>query len=288
VLILITGATSGFGKLTVPLLLEKGHTVLAGVRGGMESSESRLAATFPTELQRYAGRLHAIDLDLKSASSIASAAQLIQARFEGKLDVLVNNAGFGLMGILEDQTEAQIREQMEVNFFGTVFLTRALLPAIREARGKILSVSSIAGMVGFPFYSAYCASKFALEGFMESLRYDLKPFGVQVAMIEPGGFKTGFVSAKQFGEKSADHASPYFKRTQGFIRLFDKTSESRLGDPVTVARLISRLCDARKLRFHHWIGGDAWVVRLMRFLFPDQTRLVLIEKGFEWALRKEI
>lgn len=279
--VLISGASSGFGNLTVRLLLEKGHTVIAGLRGG----QKRLETVFGEELKEFPGRLHAVDLHLEKSSDFGQVAKLLDTRFEGRLDVLINNAGYGLMGVLEDQSEEQIRYQMEVNFLGTALLTRALLPALRKAKGRILSVTSLAGLVGFPFYGTYCASKFAVEGLMEALRYDLKPFGVRVGLIEPGGFKTDFVRAKLFGEGSENPASPYFHRTQAFLKVFEMTS-ARLDDPMKVARLISKRCDSRRLPLHNVVGRDAWLVRFMQMILPEQVRLALTEMTFNFALAK--
>ena len=265
----------------MPLLLEKGHTVVAGLRGGQE----RLEKLFNEELKKYPGRLHAIDLHLEKSSDFGRLAELLDARFDGRLDVLINNAGYGLMGILEDQSEEQIRHQMEINFMGTALLTRALLPALRKARGRILSVTSLAGLAAFPFYGTYSASKFAVEGLMETLYYDLKPFGVQVGMIEPGGFRTDFVKAKVFGVQSNSPSSPYYSRTQAFLRVFEMSS-SRLDDPMKVARLISSLCDRRRLRLRNVIGRDAWLVRVMQKTLPECVRLALIDRVFSFALAR--
>jgi NAD(P)-dependent dehydrogenase (short-subunit alcohol dehydrogenase family) len=276
----MSGVSSGFGKLTVPLLLEKGHTVVAGLRGG----QSRLESLFPEELKKFPNLLHAVELNLEKSAELTQAAALIQKRFGGKLDVLINNAGYGLLGVLEDQSDEQIRYQMEINFTGTALLTRAMLPALRAAKGRILNVSSIAGRTGFPFYGSYCASKYALEGLMECLYYDLRPFQVQIGMIEPGGFKTSFTQAKQFGVSSDNPSSPYYERTQGFKKVFDKTS-GRLDDPMKVARLISRLCDARRIPFRNRIGRDAFSLQLLEWIVPERMRLPLVHFIFNSMLK---
>jgi NAD(P)-dependent dehydrogenase (short-subunit alcohol dehydrogenase family) len=280
-LVLITGASSGFGKLTVPLLLQKGHVVIAGVRGG----DARLRGLFPKELAKYPTQLSAIDLHMDKSSEFGKVTEAIAAKYGAKLDVLINNAGLGLMGVLEEQTEQQIRYQMEVNFFGAAFLTQQLLPLLRAARGRILNISSIAGLSGFPFYGSYCASKFALEGLMQGLAFDLMPFGVQVGMIEPGGFKTEFVSHRMFGEKSDNPSSVYFKRNRAFLDTFKSTSV-RLDDPVLVAKLIAKLVDREKLSFHNVIGKDAKTAVFSKALLPDRLYRKLVHKVFELALSR--
>jgi NAD(P)-dependent dehydrogenase (short-subunit alcohol dehydrogenase family) len=279
--VFMSGVSSGFGKLTVPLLLEKGHTVIAGLRGG----RGRLDSVFPMELLQYPGRLHGMELDLERSSDFPAIAKLINEKFDGKLEVLINNAGMGLMGVLEDQTEEQIRHQMEINFFGTIFLTRALLPSIRHARGRILNVSSVAGMSGFPFYGSYCASKFALEGMMECLYYDVKHFGVQVGSIEPGGFRTGFMAARQVGIASRSSSSPYFGRSQSFEKSLDLMA-GRLDDPMKVARLIARLSDCRRVPLRNWIGKDAFFIRILNAFFPERLKVSMIGNAFNIMLKR--
>jgi NAD(P)-dependent dehydrogenase (short-subunit alcohol dehydrogenase family) len=287
-LILITGASSGFGKLTVPLLLQKGHTLIAGLRGG----HSRLEELFPNELKTHPGQLSGIDLHMEKTSELSKVAQLVNQFGQSggknnpaKLDVLINNAGYGLMGTLEDQTADQIRHQMEVNFFGSAFLTQALLPALRTSRGRILNVSSICGLTSFPFYGSYSASKFALEGLMQGLAFDLAPFGVQVGMIEPGGFRTEFVSARILGENSDNPQSAYYERNQAFLQAYKNTS-GRQGNPMRVAKLISHLCDSKKVPFRNVIGMDAQLARFLQSVLPTTLYRKAMGAAFEGAMSR--
>jgi NAD(P)-dependent dehydrogenase (short-subunit alcohol dehydrogenase family) len=292
-LILITGASSGFGKLTVPLLLQKGHTVVAGLRGG----HSRLEELFASELKNYPGQLSAVDLHMEKTSDFSKVSQhlnqfgdkshpnRLEGRFESQLDVLINNAGYGLMGTLEDQTEEQVRHQMEVNFFGSAFLTQSLLPALRNSKGRILNVSSICGLTSFPFYGTYSASKFALEGLMQGLAFDLAPFGVQVGMIEPGGFKTEFISSRVFGNDAKLSLSAYHERNQAFARVFEKTS-GRQGNPLRVAKLIAHLCDSKKVPFRNVIGTDAQAACFLQSVLPTSIYRRLIAFAFNTAMSR--
>jgi NAD(P)-dependent dehydrogenase (short-subunit alcohol dehydrogenase family) len=280
--ILITGASSGFGKLTVPLLLQKGHSVIAAVRGG----SARLSQLFPEDLNKYPKQLTAIDLNLEKTSEVTQVGALLERDYNGKLDVLINNAGFGLMGVLEEQTEEQLRYQMEVNFFGAAFLTQSLLPLLRRSRGRILNVSSISGLSGFPFYGSYCASKFALEGLMQGLAFDLQPFGVQVGMINPGGFRTEFISKRVFAAKADSPDSIYYKRNRAFLDAFKQTSV-RLDDPILVARLINRLCDVKKVPFQNVIGKDAKAAVFFKAALPNSAYRKMVNKIFEIALSRK-
>ena len=176
--VLITGTSSGFGRQLAPRFLNAGWTVIATLRDASKRSD-----LFAADLAKSPGRLFVLSLDVARENERVAAAGFIDRQFEGKLDCLVNNAGFGLFGALEDLSEDQIRRQMEVNFFGLVLLSRSLLPHLRRARGRIINITSALGYLGMPLTSLYCASKFAVEGLSESLYYELKPHGVQVAIV---------------------------------------------------------------------------------------------------------
>src|SRR5262245_19631363 len=185
--ILITGCSSGFGRLVIPEFLREGWHVIATMRDAANRK-----GIFNEELNGYRDALSLLSLDVTNEAERAAAKNFIEEKFGGKLDCLVNNAGYGLFGAVEDLSEAQIREQMEVNFFGLVLLTQMLLPQLRKASGRIINLSSVLGFTGMPMSAMYCASKFAVEGFSEGLYHELKPHGVQVALVEPGAFRTNF------------------------------------------------------------------------------------------------
>jgi NAD(P)-dependent dehydrogenase (short-subunit alcohol dehydrogenase family) len=278
---LITGTSSGFGRLAVPLLLERGHTVVAGLRGG----EPRLKEIFAQDAQG-SGRLLGLDLHLEKEDSIAKAAEFVQERLGGRLDAVINNAGYGLFGALEDQTSEQLRYQFEVNFFGPVALTRALLPALRASRGRVINVSSICGLVSFPLYGAYCASKHALEAMTEGLAYDVKKFGVQCSLVEPGGFKTNFnARSKMWGDGSFSANSVYRERSEDLSRVFDQGTK-KLGDPMRVARLLVRLCEKEKIPIRCVIGPDARFMALTRKFWPESLRFAFEDLLFRMAVFK--
>ena len=257
--------------------------MIAALRGG----ETRLQQLFADDLRAHPGRLTALDLHMERPETFAEAARLVQARFGGKLDALVNNAGYGLFGALEDLTEPQLRHQMEVNFFGPALLTRALLPALRAARGRVINLSSVAGRHSFHFYTAYNASKFALEGLSEAMHYELKPFGVQVGLIEPGGFKTDFAGRSLIvGETSFSAASPYRARSEALDH-FLKTATPRLGDPSRVARLLVRSIERRRLPVRQPIGTDSHFMMFMGWLVPTRLRMWLVDRVFRLVVFRD-
>ncbi len=178
--VLVTGSSSGFGYLTVTHLASLGHTVYASMR-----DSQRRQATF-SHLKRITGKIIICELDVTNSQSIENVIQQI-ATTEGYLDVVINNAGYGIGGFFEDLTAEEIRQQMEVNFFGVQNVTRAVIPLMRSRKkGRIINISSVAGLNASPCFGAYNASKWALEGFSESLYHELKIFGIHVCMIEPG------------------------------------------------------------------------------------------------------
>lgn len=274
--ILLTGASSGFGRLAVPMMLDEGHTVIAAMRGG----EARLREIFADEVAHHGGRLVSMDLHMERSASFADVARKIDEHFGGRLDVLVNNAGYGLLGPIEDQTEAQIRHQFEVNVFGPVLLTKALLPALRRTRGRVLFVGSIAGSIVSPFYGSYAASKHAIEAYAESLRHELTPVGVQVALVSPGSFKTEFAARSLvLSEGSKDPSSRYHDEMRTFERSI-RSYGGRGGDPSRVARLITDLCERARIPLRTLIGPDAKAMSALKRTLPDRVRFAAMNVGF--------
>ena len=273
--VLITGTSTGFGHALVPRFLDAGWTVLATMR----NAESR-QDLFKDEAAKTVDRLFIINLDVADAEDRAAVAQFIDNRFDGRLDCLVNNAGFGLFGALEDVSEAQIRNQMEVNFFGLVLLTRQLLPHLRRARGRIINVSSVLGYTGMPLSALYAASKFAVEGLSESLDYELRPHGVQVAIVEPGGFRTGFRSNLAYGAKSFDESSAYRSQFAAFKRYREarETGPGNSIDPVVDA--VMQLAAANKMPLRVRCGKDAKAGYAAKRILPEGLYRAVLSKVF--------
>lgn len=276
--IFITGASSGFGKLAVEELLAAGHKVIAAVRGGRD----RAKGIFPDWIDRP--QLQIVDVDLTHAEQIAAAAREVERLSGGKLDVLVNNAGYGLFGMSEDITPRELREQFDVNFFAPVELTRQLTPALIAARGRIINLTSVVGLITLPVYAAYCASKYAFESMSESFHYELRPFGVQVAIIEPGGFKTDFATrSRKVAAQALLPSSRNHGRTSRFFKFLD-AREKGLSDPRAVARLLRKVCEKDRIRLRYPIGLDARLAIITRKLLPDFLRVRVIE----WMFRRVI
>lgn len=258
--VLITGASSGFGLSACEEFLAKGWIVLAAVRGG----QSR-APLFAGLLAKHPNRIEILELDLADPGSIEALAELLESR--APIDGLINNAGYGLFGATEDTTDENLRRQMEVNFFGTFTLTRKLLPALRKSRGVLLTVSSIVGRHALPLTGAYCASKFAVEGWMESLSAELKPYQVDCYLLEPGGYPTGFGTSLDWTQPA--ETSAFVATTKGYQVLREKVSQRNKGKSISpVGQKMVYLLEQRPNALRHLIGSDALMTALLGKVLP--------------------
>jgi NAD(P)-dependent dehydrogenase (short-subunit alcohol dehydrogenase family) len=238
---LITGATAGIGRETALHLARRGHTVFATGR-----NDAALAA-----LAREAGGLplQTLRLDVTSPASIGEAHGEILRRTGGAgIDVLVNNAGYGKGGPLEEVSDAELRGQYDTNVFGLMAVTRAFLPQLRARRGRVINVSSIGGKVSMPFMGAYNSTKFAVEALSDALRVELAPAGIDVVLVEPGPIRTNFEGT--FVQDIAQYQrpdSPYaatFERLEAVRKSFDRFAVG----PEVIARAIERAGTARRPR----------------------------------------
>lgn len=272
--VLVTGASSGIGRQAVSEFLRRGWSVLATLRRADERG-----AIFADEQAAHPGALEVMSLDVADAAERASVVAHVMET--GVLDCLVNNAGYGLFGALEDLSEEQLRRQLEVNFVGAALLTRDLLPALRRCGGSVLLVSSVLGRAGFPLTSGYCASKFALEGLGESLYHELRPLGVRVGIVEPGGRKTNFGANVEWAEGAGE---AYRDATAAYRGLLDKVRGrrgTRSGDAVATA--IVRLAEAKRMPLRTRVGGDAAAMSLAEALLPERARTRLFGAMFRRA-----
>jgi NAD(P)-dependent dehydrogenase (short-subunit alcohol dehydrogenase family) len=259
--VLVTGASTGIGRATVERLDRAGWTVWAGVRD--ESDGDRLAVA-------GSDRLRAVRIDVTQADSIESARAQIEEL--GELDAVVNNAGIGIAGPLELLSEDELREQLETNVVGQLAVTKAMLPLLRAARdGRIVFVSSAGGRVAFPFAGAYHASKFALEAIGDSLRIELEPERLHVALVEPAAISSPiWDKAEAWVEKLRERpgAERYADRLDSFEQRLRDADEGG-GDPKDVAAVIERALTDPDPKARYPIGIRTRVLGPLRQLVPD-------------------
>ncbi|MEC1405099.1 oxidoreductase [Bacillus halotolerans] len=260
---IVTGASSGFGLLTA-VKLAQSFFVIATARQPEKAEQLRgLAAK-----QHVADSIHITALDVTDADSIEAFGKTISAY--APIDLLVNNAGTAYGGFIEDVPMEHFRKQFETNVFGLINVTKTVLPYIRKHSGaKIINVSSISGLTGFPALSPYASSKYALEGFSESLRLELLPFGIETALIEPGSYKTSIWSTSLSNHMTvpADDSAyhQYYKKILSYV---EKNADES-GDPQEVADLIYQLAMKQRLKkLRYPIGKGVKLTLLFRALFP--------------------
>jgi NAD(P)-dependent dehydrogenase (short-subunit alcohol dehydrogenase family) len=258
----VTGSSSGIGFETSLLLARNGFYTYATVRNPNKSKKERIVNVASRERLP----LQVIPLDVVDNKSVKEAIGRITTE-QGRIDVLVNNAGYLLLGPLEELSIEEFKEQFETNFFGAIRVTQAVLPTMRRHKeGVIINISSIAGRIGFPLSSAYVSSKFALEGLSESMAYEVEQFGIKVILVEPGVIKTNFANNLKIGKKVAttsnrsienSYYSPYSeviqKRIAGFKPRFESGSP-----PIEVAKIVLKALTSKNLHFRHLVGDDAF------------------------------
>ena len=244
--ILITGTSSGFGLLTSARLASRGHFVYATMRDVTKN------ALLMEETQKRGGQIYLRALDVTQPETIIKVVDEIKDR-HGHIDVLINNAGYGIGGFFEDLSDEEIRKQMEVNFFGVQNVTRAVVPLMRrQKKGKIINISSIAGLCSSPSLGAYNASKWALEGFSESLCHELALFGIKVVLVEPGSYPTRiFGDNACYAQNFNNPQSPYYPFSQRLKKFVKSEMFKSKKDPEDVAQLIERIINTQnpKLRY---------------------------------------
>ncbi len=243
---LITGASSGFGRAIAEAALEAGDIVVAAAR--RTAALDDLVASAP-------GRAEALALDVTDTDSIDSAVGEVLDR-HGRVDVLVNNAGRGAIGAAEETTDGELRELMDLHFFGPAALTRAVLPGMRERRsGAVVQMSSMGGRFSFPAVGAYSATKFALEGWSEALAKEVERFGVRVLIVEPGAFRTSFNGA---GSLLISQPIAAYDDQIGPVRTgMPEDDGKQPGDPSKAAAAILQVLDAEHAPLRLALGDDA-------------------------------
>lgn len=266
--VVVTGSSTGIGRACVLHLDRLGFTVFAGVRNEADADAMRGAGS---------GRIEPLMLDVTDPDQIAAAAQRVAEESPGGLAGLVNNAGVGVGGPVELIPIDDFRRQIEVNLIGQVAVTQALLPALRRARGRVVFLSSVEGLNANPYMSPYNASKFGIEAVGDSLRQEMRRFGVDVSLVEPGSVATP-IWAK--GRESADaiqrRLTPEDERLYGEAvarmgKLLEKVG-ARGVPPEKVAEAVAHALTAKRPRTRYLVGADARVTLLMRRLLPDRIR----------------
>ncbi len=263
--ILITGASSGIGKACARHLAERGYRVYGTSR--------KITGDDPVEN----GSVCMIWMDVNDDRSVISGIDRV-LQDAGRLDVVVNNAGFGIAGAIEDTSIEEAKALFETNLFGVLRVCRAVLPKMRgQGSGTIVNISSLAGRIGLPYQGLYSATKFAVEGLTEALRMEAKPFGIKVVLIEPGDFRTGFTDNRVHTAASTED-SAYQERFQRTLRVAE-SDEEKGSSPEKIARLLYRILQDSSPKVRYSTGE---VLQRAAAIIKG----ILPSKLFEWGLMK--
>ncbi len=261
--VFITGISSGFGKATAALLAKRGHVVYGAVRKKPEAESI----------------FHVLQMDLLDHASILNTVQTVILR-EGKIDVLINNAGMHTGGPIETLPFEYIKMQMDTNFLGMVHLTRAVLPIMRkQGGGKIINIGSIGGLMGLPFQGYYSASKFALEGFSEALRMEVQPFNINVVVVNPGDFCTNnSANRRRFLTRFDD--DPYneqFAKTLSVI----ENDETKGWPPEILAKRMAKIVECKKPKQRYVIASmEQKLAVVLKNILPDKIFRKILESHY--------
>ena len=247
--IIVTGSSSGIGLESALLLARNNYMTYATMRSPEKDTSIKTAA------QKEGLPIRVVQLDVTDDNSVKNAVDHIISE-TGRIDVLVNNAGYSLGGALEDLSMGEIKSQYETNLFGLIRVTQAVLPTMRKQRsGRILNISSGSGIFGFPGISAYVSTKFAVEGLSESMGYELEPLGIKVILVEPGFVKTNFEHAMVIAKKTQDPASPYSELMQKIMVNASELAKNA-SDAELVANIILDAASNPNPRLRYLAGKD--------------------------------
>ena len=259
---IVTGSSSGIGYETALILARNGFRTYATMRN-LEKGKSISDIATKEKLE-----LHTIKLDVTDERSVTDAIKTIKAD-AGRIDVLVNNAGYGLAGSLEDLSMSEIKAQFETNVFGLIRVTQAVLPTMREQKsGIIVNISSIGGKVAIPLQSPYHSTKFAVEGLSESIAYDLEPFGIKVVIIEPGAIKTNFETGMVVAQNTQNPKSPYYNKMQKLQSSINSHFKNGT-TPAKVAEVILNAITTPNPNLRYTVGEDAAMIAQKRKELSD-------------------
>ena len=269
--VLVTGASSGIGLVTSLHLATREYIVI-----GTSRRLGRLGGLFDAAEMKGL-RVFGVELDVDDDAAVDEVVPGLESQF-GAIDALVNNAGFGMWGPVEALSIDELKAQFETNFFGAARMMKAVMPGMIERRhGRIINVSSVLGRIGTPFNGAYVASKYALEGISESLRTELRPFGVHVSLIEPGLFATDFQKNQVRASRSDDPDLAYAPYVRSYNRRHDQF-ERFAANPIRVARVIERAISSERPSFRYPVGAEAWAGIFGARLLPERLFHALMDR----------
>lgn len=259
--VLVTGASSGIGRAVAEHLSGRGHRVFGAQRRALAEPAG--------------SRVETVAMDVTEEASVQRAVTAVLQR-AGRIDAVVNNAGNAIMGAVEDTSLEEAQAQLDTNFFGVLRVCRAVLPVMRaQGGGHIVNISSLAGVLGLPFSGLYSASKFALEGMSESLRLETRGFGIRVALVEPGDFRSDLAATRRIAEAAAKNEA--YREAFAHFQAQQEEDEAGAPTPEPVARLVQRILADPNPRLRYSVGmlGQRIVIPLKRLL-PQRL--------FEWTL----
>ena len=270
--VIVTGASSGIGRACAIYLAQRGFRVFGTTRRDPDSVCSDLRHSIEAEHQ-----LDILLMDVDDDTSVVQAVDRIVAE-AGRIDAVVNSAGFGLAGAIEETSDEEARAIVETNLLGILRVCRAVIPTMRgQGSGMILNISSIGGRIGLPFQGFYSATKFALEGLTEALRMELHPFGIHAVLIEPGDFCTGFTDSRRPVEMSG--SSDTYRTAQEHVLSIVEKDERGGASPDAIARLVLRILSKHSPRVRYTVGPVSQKL-------AAGLKNVLPSKWFEWALSR--
>lgn len=279
--ILITGCSSGIGYETAKVCALKGHTVYATAR----NLDSKGIQELKKLTKENNLKMHFYALDVTKQESIDKVLNELNAK---GIDVLINNAGYGTLGPIEEFSIQEIKEQYETNILGVLRMYKSTVPIMRKCKnGTIINISSINGLVPFPLFSIYSSSKFALETLTEGMRFELSSFNIKVYLVEPGSFKTDFSKNRKAPQGLNITSSPYKNLINNFQTRYKKTHTqskmiTKVGDPAYVANKILEIIDKTPNKFRHIVGADAYKFYVLRKLLPFSLWEKLLHFVYNW------
>jgi short-subunit dehydrogenase len=272
---IVTGSSSGIGFETSLTLARNGFHTYATMRNMKGKKSTPLTEAAKNENLQ----LRAIELDVDNDRSVIDAINTIVVE-RGRIDVLINNAGYALGGALEDSSMDEIKAQFETNFFGAVRATKAVLPVMRrQGAGKIVNITSMGGRIAIPLSSSYHGTKFAFEGLSESIRYELEPFGIKVILIEPGAVGSNFWKNIKIAKSSSDSNSPYTQFGNKILKAYKQMEQNTIS-PSVVAKTILDAVTSNNPQLRYVVGEDAAKTLEARKNMPDNEFGDLIKKQF--------